>query len=84
MMIGFRREFNELVIANNGYVSQSDIDKLKNSWKFKCIRNKMTCIFGDGVLFDSLYSVVQVAIDGLDYMILEGDDNECTSDFIIA
>jgi hypothetical protein len=81
MMIGFRREVNSYIEKDE--LTKITLENLEEEWKFKCIRKKLTCIFGDGTMFDSLYETVKVGFDGLDFMILEGDNDLETPDFLI-
>lgn len=79
--IAYRREINTYLEDNT--LTKTVLENLESEWKLSCIRAKLTCIYGEGTLFDNLQSVIQVGFDGIDFMILEGDNDNETPDFLI-
>lgn len=79
--IAYRREINTYLEENT--LTKTVLENLETEWKSSCIRAKLTCLYGEGTLFDNLSSIIQVGFDGLDFMILEGDNDINTPDFLI-
>lgn len=64
--------------------NKDSLDQFKKDWKIDCIRNTVLCRYNKTKHFDKLLELAGVnSLDGLDNMVLGGDNNICTSDFII-
>lgn len=66
-------------------LTQDELDELITSYDFKCIRKTFVCKFKNPEVLDAMLSAIGYAsTDGFDFMIQEGLDGDCESDWIIV